>query len=103
MRPATCRSLSALNALVSESIDVVVHARRTARGPRVTEIALVEDLAGGAEAAQLTVTEVFRRAGSLAHDAPLEWTGNVPVRAARAFDDAGLDLLGVLRPDGVRP
>lgn len=89
--------LSALNALVSESIDVVVHARRTAHGPRVTEIALVEDLAGGAEAAQLTVTDVFRRAGSLAHDAPLDWTGNVPVRAAQAFDDAGLDLLGALR------
>src|SRR5215467_14163380 len=37
--------LAALNTLVSESVDVVVHCTRTARGPRVTEVALVEDLA----------------------------------------------------------
>ncbi|HZM41725.1 MAG TPA: ATPase, T2SS/T4P/T4SS family, partial [Acidimicrobiales bacterium] len=52
--------LAALNTLVSESIDVVVHCARTAAGPRVTEVVLVEDLAGGAEATHFTVTEVFR-------------------------------------------
>ena len=55
--------LAALNSLVSESIDVVVHCARTAAGPRVTEVAMVEDLAGGADATHFTVTEVFRRAG----------------------------------------
>jgi len=73
---------------VSESIDVVVHCARTPRGPRVTEVLAVEDLAGGAEATQFTVTEVFRRAGP---DGPLAWTGELPIRAGRALTDAGYD------------
>jgi len=85
--------LAALNALVSESIDVVVHCARTARGPQVTEVALVEDLAGGAEATHFTLTEVFRRAGA---DQPLAWTGDVPARAVRALADAGYDIRRLL-------
>ena len=81
--------LSALNALVSESIDVVVHLRRTPSGPRVTEVVAVEDLVGGPEAAHLTVSEVLRRQGS---DGPLAWTGTVPSRATRALADAGIDV-----------
>src|SRR4051794_32586502 len=38
--------LSALNMLVSESIDVVVHLARSARGVQVNEIVSVEDLVG---------------------------------------------------------
>jgi pilus assembly protein CpaF len=85
--------LSALNALVSESIDVVVNCARTLGGPRVTEVALVEDLAGGHEATQFTITGVFGRSGA---DSPLVWTGDVPARSARRFADAGYDMRRLL-------
>jgi pilus assembly protein CpaF len=85
--------LAALNTLVSESIDVVVQCARTPAGPRVTEVAMVEDLAGGAEATHFTLTELFRRAGP---DQPLAWTGEVPVRAARALADVGVDVRRLL-------
>jgi pilus assembly protein CpaF len=81
--------LSALNTLVSEAIDVVVHCVRAGRGPHVAEIIAVEDLAGGADAAQFTVTELFGRKG---REHPLEWSGNVPVRLGRRLEHAGLDL-----------
>lgn len=80
--------LSALNTLVSESIDLVVQCTRTAAGPAVTEVLAVEDMASGADAAQFTVTEVFRSSAA----GPLTWTGNLPVRCDRAFDDHGFDL-----------
>ncbi|HEX6235827.1 MAG TPA: ATPase, T2SS/T4P/T4SS family [Acidimicrobiales bacterium] len=85
--------LAALNSLVSESVDVVVHCERTPAGPRVVEVVCVEDLAGGAEATQFTVTEVFRRPGP---GQPLAWTGNLPVRAARVLADAGADVRQLL-------
>jgi pilus assembly protein CpaF len=85
--------LAALNSLVSESIDVIVHCARTPTGPRVTEIALVEDLQGGLDATQFTVTELFRRPGP---DQPLEWTGTMPARAARPLAGAGSDLRRLL-------
>src|SRR3546814_910623 len=81
--------LSALNTLVSESIDIVVHCERTLDGPRVTEIIAVEDLASSAEAAQFTVTSLFERAGP---EGTLAWTGNLPVRADRALRDVGLEV-----------
>ncbi|MGH9083821.1 MAG: CpaF family protein [Acidimicrobiales bacterium] len=80
--------LSALNTLVSESIDVVVHCSRTKLGPRVTEIVAVEELASGPEAAQFTVTPVFDSAGA---DTALAWTGNLPIRAHRHLSMAGID------------
>ncbi len=86
--------LGALNTLVSESIDVVVHCARGPRGPRVTEIVAVEDLAAGQNAAQFTVTQLFARQGV---DDQLHWTGNLPVRLGRALHDRGLavhELLG---------
>jgi pilus assembly protein CpaF len=89
--------LSALNALVSESIDVVVHCARGRSGPRVTEIVAVEDLAGGADATQLTVTQLFARAGP---DEPLVWTGNLPVRLGRALQERGLSAAGLLEAGG---
>jgi len=85
--------MSALNTLVSEAIDVVVHCARTADGPRVTEIVAVEDLAGGVEATQFTVTPVFARE---APGAPLTWTGQVPARLDRLVRQAGHDLRPVL-------
>jgi pilus assembly protein CpaF len=77
---------SALNALVSEAVDLVVHAARTPAGPRVTEILAVEDLAGGTDAAQFTATPVFARPRP---DLPLAWTGQVPVRLDRLLRQAG--------------
>ncbi|MGZ4727678.1 MAG: ATPase, T2SS/T4P/T4SS family, partial [Acidimicrobiales bacterium] len=81
--------MSALNSLVSEAIDLVVFCRRSPSGPQVAEVVAVEDLAAGPEATQFTVTEVFGRRG---REAQLQWTGNLPVRIGRAFEDAGLDL-----------
>ncbi len=87
--------MSALNALVSEAVDVVVHTERGPDGPRVTTILAVEDLAAGADAVQFTATEVFDRPRT---DAPLAPTGQVPTRLSRAFDRAGIDLHEVLSP-----
>ena len=81
--------LSALNTLVSEAVDVVVHTERTSSGPQVTEILAVEDLAGGTDAAQFTVTPLFGRGR---HDGPLEWSGLVPVRMGAAFARVGIAL-----------
>jgi pilus assembly protein CpaF len=88
--------LSALNTLVSESIDVVVHCARGDEGPQVAEVITVEDLAAGPESTQFTVTEVFTRDRP---DAPLRWTGNVPVRAGRALAGAGVDVRALLGPE----
>jgi pilus assembly protein CpaF len=85
--------MSALNTLVSEAIDVVVHCARTGSGLRVTEIACVEDLAGGPDATQFTVTEVFARPR---HDLPLAWTGELPIRAGRSLREAGHDVRALL-------
>jgi pilus assembly protein CpaF len=89
--------LGALNSLVSESIDVVVQCSRTPVGPRVTEVVAVEDLAGGAESTQFTVTELFRRSGP---GTRLAWTGEVPVRLTRHLADAGIDGRSLLAGEG---
>ena len=86
--------LSALNTLVSESIDLVVHTTRGPAGPQVTEVLAVEDPAGAADATQFTATEVFRRPRPTA---PLTWTGAVPARLAQRFEAAGSDLVADLR------
>jgi pilus assembly protein CpaF len=81
--------LSALNALVSEAIDVVVHCARVGGRVKVTEVITVEELQTGREGTQFTVTEVFSREHS---DAPLKWTGTLPVRIARPLAEAGFDI-----------
>ncbi|MDY7101487.1 MAG: ATPase, T2SS/T4P/T4SS family [Actinomycetota bacterium] len=85
--------MSALNALVAEAVDVVVHCARGPHGPQVTEVIAVEDLAGGADSTQFTVTELFRRDGP---DAPLTWTGDVPVRLAEQLRRTGIDVRTLL-------
>src|SRR4051812_3511438 len=80
--------LSALNMLVSESIDVVVHLARSARGVQVNEIVSVEDLVGPPDSLQFTVTELSRRPHGRE---PLRWTGNLPQRAKRAMREADID------------
>ena len=91
--------MGALNNLVTEAVDLVVHCARVRGVPRVTEIVAVEDLQTGSEGTAFTVTEVFSRAR---WDAPLSWTGNLPVRCGRAFVEAGLDLRTVLGADDDR-
>lgn len=81
--------MSALNSLVSEAVDIVVHCVRTADGPRVGSIVAVEDNTAGADATAFTATDLFKRAH---RDAPLDWTGDLPKRVAEAFADAGLDI-----------
>ncbi|HEX7131522.1 MAG TPA: ATPase, T2SS/T4P/T4SS family [Iamia sp.] len=85
--------LTALNSLVTEAIDVVVHCARTPEGPRVTEVITVEDLSASPDGTAFTITEVFRREGI---DAPLTWTGQLPQRLERPFRDAGYDLRDIL-------
>ncbi len=85
--------ISALNTLVSESIDLVVHCDRSRGSPQVTEILAVEDLQTGPDATAFTTTDLFRRAGPAA---PLRWTGQLPVRALRSFEDAGIDVRALL-------
>lgn len=90
--------LSALNSLVAEAIDVVVHCARTPSGPQISEIIAVEDHAGTPEAVQFTITSLFQRTHP---GADLTWTGHVPVRLARLLRTAGIDirpLLGAERP-----
>jgi pilus assembly protein CpaF len=83
--------MSALNTLVAEAVDVVVHTDRTSEGLRVTEIVAVEDLSVS-DATQFTITELFhRRVGE-----PLRWTGNLPVRVGRGLWNAGYDVRALL-------
>ncbi len=89
--------MSALNSLVSEAIDLVVHCARVRGIPRVTEIVAVEELQTGAQGTAFTVTELFSRPR---FDAPLTWTGNLPVRADRAFAEAGYDARALLDAGG---
>lgn len=86
--------LSALNSLVSEAVDLVVHCVRGPDGPRVREVVAVEDLAGGPDATHFTVTELFTRPSY--HD-DLAWTGQVPSRLAAALEGAGHDPLALLQ------
>ena len=88
--------MTALNSLVSEAIDIVVHCVRTPDGPRVGSIICVEDNTAGADSTAFTATGVFSR--DAASDR-LEWTGNVPSRATQAFADAGIDIRSVLDPE----
>jgi pilus assembly protein CpaF len=92
--------LPALNQLVSEAVDVVVHCARRHGKVQVTEIVAVEDLQAGPEATSFTTTTVFERAR---WDAPLTWTGELPPRAARQLQEAGVDTRSLLdgpgRPD----
>jgi len=85
--------MSALNSLVSEAVDLVVHCARREGQVKVTEVVAVEDLQVGPASTAFTVTELFRRER---WDAPLRWSGTLPVRAQPALEDAGYDLPALL-------
>jgi pilus assembly protein CpaF len=87
--------MTALNALVTEAVDIVVHSTRVAGVPQVTEVIAVEDQQTGEGATAFTVTELFTRATP---EAPLAWTGNLPVRCTRALASAGIDARELLDP-----
>ncbi|MHB1534008.1 MAG: CpaF family protein [Acidimicrobiales bacterium] len=86
-------TVSALSSLVSDAIDIVVHCTREGPTLRVSEVLAVEDLQVAAGGVAFTTTSVFSRGR---HDEPITWTGNLPVRATRAFSLAGYDLRALL-------
>ncbi len=92
--------MAALNALVTEAVDVVVHCSRHHGVPRVNEVVAVEDLQTGVDGTAFTVTELFRRPDV---DAELSWTGAVPSRMRRAIAEAGHDLRHLLDTTGPVP
>jgi pilus assembly protein CpaF len=54
-------SMPALNSLVSEAIDIVVHCGREPGGIRVREVIAIEDLQAGPDAVALTTTRYWTR------------------------------------------
>jgi pilus assembly protein CpaF len=99
--------MAALNALVTEAIDIVVHCARVDGVPQITEVVAVEEQQTGEGASAFTISELFARD---APDAALRWTGSVPVRCGRALAAAGYELRtlldtagGVAGSEGGRP
>ncbi|MFW5933807.1 MAG: CpaF family protein [Actinomycetota bacterium] len=89
--------LTALNQLVTEAVDLVVHASRIDGVPQITEVLAVEDQQTGEGATAFTVSELFTRSRP---GEPLCWTGTVPQRCGRALAAAGEDLAELLGLDG---
>lgn len=85
--------VGALNNLVSEAVDLVVHSMRGPSGPRVMSIIAVEDLTAGQDSVQFTTTELFSRAR---YDAPLTATGVLPLRATTLMERASIDVRSLL-------
>ena len=94
---ASTLPVAALNALVSEAVDLVVHTERGPSGPRVTSIIAVEDLTAGPDAVQFTTTELFGRVGP---HSELEATGVLPIRAGVRLERAGHDVRSLLGAPG---
>lgn len=92
-------SVTALSALVSEAVDVVVHCARQGSEIRVTEVLAVEDLQVASGTVSFTTTSVFARAR---FTDPLTWTGNLPIRASRALELCGYDVRSLTAGDLVR-
>lgn len=82
--------MNALNALVSETVDLVVHVMRQGSKVLVDEIVAVEELQSRPDSPAFTLTTVFERPTP---EEPLRWSGNLPVRASRALERAGFDIL----------
>ena len=91
-------TVAALSALVSEAIDVVVHCARRNGVIRITEVLAVEDLQVAAGTVAFTTTALFVRPRFT--DA-LRWSGNLPVRAARALELHGYDIRSLVSQEAV--
>jgi pilus assembly protein CpaF len=85
--------MSALNALISEAIDLVVHCERTPEGLRISEILALEELSAGSDSVTFTTTDLFRRIDSTG---PLFSTGQIPVRLTRMMERRGFDVRRLL-------
>lgn len=85
--------MAALNSLVSESIDVVVHCSRHNEVPQVNEIVVLEEQQVGVSATSFTVTDVYQRRGM---DAELTWSGAIPSRVADRLAQHGFDVRTLL-------
>ena len=92
-------SVTALSALVSEAVDIVVHCTRQGSEIRVTEVLAVEDMQVASGTVAFTTTSVFARSR---FTDPLSWTGNLPVRASRALELSGYDARSLTAGDLVR-
>lgn len=82
-------SVEALNALVTEAVDVVVHCVRKDGVVRVTEILCVEERQTTTESATFTTTSLFRRESF--HHA-LRWTGDRPQRLLEPLRELGYEF-----------
>lgn len=91
--------MSALNALVTEAVDLVVHCDRIDGEPQVTEVVAVEEQQTGTGATAFTVSELFRRDPQ---DGALVWTGTLPVRCTPALAAAGHEVTTLLDDGGGR-
>lgn len=85
--------MAALNNLVSESIDVVVHCSRHNGVPQVNEILVLEEQQVGANATSFTVTDVYKRRGL---DGELTWSGAIPSRVSESLAQHGFDIRDLL-------
>ncbi len=92
--------LNALNTLVSEAVDIVVHCVRHKGQVMVDEVIAVEDLQSAASSASFTVTDLFTRSR---RDRALAWSGHLPVRATRHLEAAGYDVRLLLDPATTKP
>jgi pilus assembly protein CpaF len=92
--------MAALNSLVTEAVDVVVHCARHDGVPRVEEVVAVEDLQADAGGPAFTITPVFQRPRV---DAELTWTGTLPTRMQRPLEEAGHDLRDLLDTGAAPP
>ena len=89
--------MSALNVLVSESVDLVVHCTRSGDGVVVDEVLAVEDQQTGNEAVGFTTSPLLARERPAAR---LAWSGILPVRAGRTLERAGFDTRTLLEATG---
>jgi pilus assembly protein CpaF len=93
--------LTALNALVTEAVDIVVHSSRVDGVPQVTEVIAVEDQQTGEGATAFTVTELFHR--ETAPDATADVDRQRAGACARALPPpAGTTSASCLDTDGRR-
>ncbi len=65
----------------------------------MNEVIAVEEPQTGPDAVQFTATELFSRPRP---DEGLAWSGNLPLRAARALEEAGYDVRELLDGGGKR-
>jgi pilus assembly protein CpaF len=94
--------MSALNSLISEAVDLVVHCERTPAGLRVSEILALEESTSGADSVMFTTTDLFHRVDPMG---PLTSTGQIPTRLSRMMERKGFDarhLLEAASSDSLR-